>query len=254
MAGVSVRTLRHYESISLLRPSGRTEAGYRLYTDSDLLRLQQILLDRELGLPLEEIRRLLDDPQLDRPQRLLKQRELLLERARATQAMLRSIDAALAVLHEHLASGVSTMDMKQIFDGFDPTEYQQEAHERWGDTNAYQESARRTRAYSSEDWQRFKEESTSIMNEAASAFQAHCRPEDTMIMAVAERHRRMIDRWFYPCSHRMHAALADMYEADQRFAQNIDRYAAGLTSFWSEAIRANAARLGTDCANADSRS
>jgi DNA-binding transcriptional MerR regulator len=68
LAGVSVRTLHHYDAIGLLVPSGRTEAGYRLYDDDDLLRLQQIQIGRELGLPLEEIRRSLDDPSFDRRQ------------------------------------------------------------------------------------------------------------------------------------------------------------------------------------------
>ena len=80
LAGVSVRTLHHYDSIGLLVPGARTAAGYRLYTDADLLRLQQILIGRELGLSLEEIRRALDDPRFDRKAALLDQRERLRER------------------------------------------------------------------------------------------------------------------------------------------------------------------------------
>jgi len=74
IAGVSVRALHHYDAIGLLVPSGRTEAGYRLYDDEDLLRLQQILIGRELGMPLEEIKRSLDDPNFDRRAALEKQR------------------------------------------------------------------------------------------------------------------------------------------------------------------------------------
>src|SRR5262245_26607042 len=95
---VSVRTLHHYDAIGLLVPTARTGAGYRLYTDSDLLRLQQILIRRELGLPLEEIRRSLDDPRFDRKAALLDQRERLHERARQAEAMIRAIDVALAEL------------------------------------------------------------------------------------------------------------------------------------------------------------
>src|SRR5262245_65568763 len=96
IARVSVRTLHHYDAIGLLVPTGRSTAGYRLYTDADLLRLQQILIGRELGLPLEEIRRSLDDPRFDRKAALLEQRQRLCERARQADAMIRAIDAALA--------------------------------------------------------------------------------------------------------------------------------------------------------------
>ena len=91
LTGVSVRTLHHYDAIGLLVPSGRTAAGYRRYTDDDLLRLQQILIGRELGLPLEEIRQSLDDPRFDRKAALLDQRQRLHERARQAEAMIRAI-------------------------------------------------------------------------------------------------------------------------------------------------------------------
>lgn len=81
LAGVSIRTLHYYEEIGLLVPTGRTDAGYRLYTDDDLLRLQQILIGRELGLPLEEIRRSLDDPTFNRREALLAQKKQLEQRA-----------------------------------------------------------------------------------------------------------------------------------------------------------------------------
>lgn len=244
IAGVSVRTLHHYESIGLLAPSARTSAGYRLYDDQDLLRLQQILIGRKLGLPLEGIRQLLDDPTADRRELLLQQRAQLLERVRVDQAVIRSIDAALSLLGESPSGASAIMDMKQIFDGFDPAEYQDEAHARWGQTDAYKESTRRAGQYSEADWRRFKAEWDEIMNDAAAALRANRNPDDLEVMAIAERHRLSIDRWFYPCSASMHAGLADMYEMDPRFAKNIDRYADSLTPFWSAAIRANAARLG----------
>lgn len=243
IAGVSVRTLHHYESIGLLAPSARSPAGYRLYTDHDLLRLQQIMIGRKLGLSLEGIRRLLDDPAVDRRELLLQQRAQLLERVRDDQAVVRSIDAALRLLGESRTGASAVMDMKQIFDGFDPAEYQDEAQARWGQTEAYQESTRRASKYSEEDWRRFKAEWDEIMSDAAAALRANRSPDDPQVMAIAERHRQSIDRWFYPCSATMHVGLANMYEMDPRFAKNIDRYAESLTPFWSAAIRANAARI-----------
>jgi MerR family transcriptional regulator, thiopeptide resistance regulator len=72
--------------------------------------------------------------------------------------------------------------------------------------------------------------------------QAGCAPESEDVMDIAERARLSIDRWFYPCSRQMHARLADLYEADERFAANYERRAAGLTAFFATAIRANARR------------
>jgi DNA-binding transcriptional MerR regulator len=240
ITGVTVRALHHYDEIGLLVPSMRSPAGYRLYTDEDLLRLQQILIGRTLGLSLEEIRHLLDDPALDRRQLLLRQREELQRRAEATAAMLRSVDAALALLDEPERS--DTMDLKEIFDGFDPKQYEQEAKDRWGHTEAYRESQRRAKAYTKQDWLAIKAEMNAVVTDAAAALQAGCDPDSEDVMDIAERARLSIDRWFYPCSRQMHSRLADLYEADERFAANYERHAAGLTAFFATAIRANARR------------
>jgi DNA-binding transcriptional MerR regulator len=243
IAGVSVRALHHYDEIGLLVPSGRTEAGYRLYSDEDLLRLQQILIGRELGMPLEEIKRSLEDPGFDRRAALEKQREEIATRAERAAAMLRAIDAAIAALEKEggeTMKELSNEGITALFDGFDASRYEDEAKERWGDTDAYKESARRTSKYTKADWERYKAESRAIMSDAAELYLAGAAADGEKARAVAERHRLSIDRWFYPCSPAMHAALADLYEADARFAANIDEHAPGLTAWWSAAIRANA--------------
>jgi DNA-binding transcriptional MerR regulator len=243
-AGVSVRTLHHYDEIGLLVPSGRSHAGYRWYSDDDLLRLQQIVIGRELGLSLEDIRRSLDEPGFDRRRALVEQRSTLERRARQTEAMLRAIDAAIAVIDADSQPLGDTMDMKQIFDGFDPSKYEAETKQRWGNTDAYKESQARTRRYSREDWQRFADEQAGIHADAFRALQQGKAADDEAVMDVAERHRLAIDRWFYPCGHALHRALADMYEQDPRFADNIDKFGAGLTPYLSAAMRANARRNG----------
>ncbi len=245
LTGVSVRALHHYDEIGLLTPSSRTKAGYRQYSDQDLLRLQQILIGRELGLPLEEIKRSLDDPSFDRRTALEKQRELLATRAQRTAAMLRAIDAALAALTNDEGETMKDMneaDISTLFDGFDPALYENEVKQRWGKTDAYEESARRTSKYTKADWERYKAESNAIMTNAAQLYRSGAAADGDEAMAVAERHRLSLERWFYPCAPEMHAGLADMYEADARFAENIDKYAPKLTVWWSAAIRANARR------------
>jgi DNA-binding transcriptional MerR regulator len=237
-AGVSIRTLHHYDAIGLLVPSERSAAGYRLYTDDDLVRLQQILIGRELGLALEEIRKLLDDPGFDRRQALLRQRAQLAERQERTTRMLHAVDAVLTAMREE----AHMLDLRQIFDGFDPARHEAEAKERWGDTDAWHEAARRSRGYTAEDWKRYRTESEAILQDAVAAMESGRRPSDAKVMDIAERHRLSIDRWFYPCSKPMHVGLANLYEADQRFSARLDGYAEGLTVFMAAAIRANAGR------------
>jgi DNA-binding transcriptional MerR regulator len=238
ISGVSVRALHHYDEIGLLVPKQRSSKGYRLYDAEDVLRLQQILIGRELGLALEEIRRSLDDPAFDRKQALLEQRRRLLAQADKTRALLRAVDAALAT---YQPKGAEDMDPTQIFAGFEPSAHEAEAEQRWGGTESYRESARRTKGYTEEDWRRFAAEQAAIYGDLAAAQRAGKAPTVEAVRALVERHRLALERWFYPCSVERHAALADLYEADPRFAQNIDHYAQGLTAFLVAAIRHNLA-------------
>jgi MerR family transcriptional regulator, thiopeptide resistance regulator len=222
--------------IEILVPTGRTAAGYRLYTDDDLLRLQQILIGRELGLSLEQIRLSLDGPRFNRRQALLAQRQRLERRAEKTNAMIAAVDAAIALLQ----SGGGNMEA--LFEGFDPSKYEAEARKRWGDTDAYKEAARRTKGYTKEDWVRHRAEQEEIYRDAGALMSAGKDPSAPEPMAVAERHRLSIDRWFYPCSPDTHRGLASLYENDPRFAAGMDAHTSGLTAFLVAAIRANASR------------
>jgi DNA-binding transcriptional MerR regulator len=240
IAGISIRALHHYDAIGLLVPTARSEAGYRLYTDDDLLRLQQIIIGRELGLPLEAIRRSLDDPRFDRQQALRAQRQQLRARAAQTEAMIAAVDAALALLDGGAPGG--SMDMKDIFDGFDASKYEHEAQERWGDTSAYHEAAQRTKRYTAGDWTNYRAEQAAIYADMAAVMRAGKEPHDRDAVGIAERHRLSIDRWFYPCSSATHRGLAEMYISDGRFSEAIDKHCDGLTAFLAAAIRANADR------------
>jgi MerR family transcriptional regulator, thiopeptide resistance regulator len=238
IAGVTVRTLHHYDAIDLLTPSGRSRAGYRLYTDRDLLRLQQILIQRELGLPLEQIRRVLDDPAFDLHAALLAQKAALEARAAHTRAMLDAVDVALSrVAAPDYQQEERTISMQDLFQGFEPEQYEEEARQRWGQTDAYRESARRTKSYTPADWARFSQEQTQVYAGLLSLMQAGVKPQDASVQELVERHRLLIDQWFYPCSPEMHANLASLYEGDSRFEQNIDKFGAGLTRFLVAAIR-----------------
>ena len=140
LAHVTVRTLHHYDAIGLLVPSQRSASGYRLYTDADLRRLHQILLLRELGFPLETIRKVLDDPSYDRATALREQREVLVERIRRTESVVRAIDHALDALERG-----TEMEPERLFEGFeDSTTRSTETRRRaLGPHGGVQESMRR---------------------------------------------------------------------------------------------------------------
>ena len=144
LAGVTVRTLHHYDRIGLVQPSDRTPAGYRSYDVRDLDRLQQVLVYRELGFPLEEVATLLDDPDADPAAHLRRQHRLLRERLERTQAMVAAVEKEM----EARAMGISLTPEErfEVFGDWLPEEYAAEAEEKWGDTEAWAQSQRRTSA------------------------------------------------------------------------------------------------------------
>ena len=240
LAHVSVRTLRHYDAIGLLAPSGRSEAGYRLYADDDLERLQHVLFYRELGFALEEIGDLMRDPAFDRHDALVVQRGLLARKMRRLETMVGLIDRTLAAEREG-----AYMERDEMFDAlgdFDPAEYEDEVRDRWGETDAYRESERRTRECTKEDWARFKEQSDAVNGRIVALMDEGVAPSDPRAMDAVERHRLLIDAWFYPCSPQMHGQLGQMYVADPRFAATYERIHSGMARYLCDAIAANAVR------------
>ena len=214
-------------------PSDRTKAGYRLYDENDLLRLQQVLIGRSLGLALEEIRLSLDDESFDYANTLKKQRALLVARLGQTHKMIAAVDSTLTSLGEANAE----IDFKIIFDGFDPAEFEDEASHRWGNTDEYKESDRRTKAYTDADWALLKSELDQIWSDAAQAMRHGVSSDSYVALEIVERHRKHVCRWFYDLSPEGHLGLADMWEADDRFRANIDKHGVGLTEWLAAAVR-----------------
>jgi len=240
LAGVTVRTLHHYDRIGLLPASDRTAAGYRAYTEADLMRLQRILAYRELGFSLDDIAGLLDDPDSDPLHHLRRQHGLVLER----MERLREVAAVLEKTMEAHQMGIrlNPDEMFEVFGDHDPTQYAEEVEERWGDTDAYRESQRRTSSYTKEDWLRVKTEQEAAGRALAEAMQGGHAPDSDVAMDAAEQSRLVIDRNFYPCSHQMHVNLGEMYVADPRFTKTYEDMAPGLARYVRDAIVANAAR------------
>jgi MerR family transcriptional regulator, thiopeptide resistance regulator len=232
LTGVTVRALHHYDELGLLCPCERSEAGYRLYSYDDLARLREILIWRRLGFSLNEIRSLLDDPGHDRLAALERQRDLV-------EAEIDRLGALAVAVQEAIDAELSGTRLEEtnMFEGFDPSEYEDEARERWGHTEAYQESARRTQGYGQAEWDAIRREGAEIVNELVALMRAG--EPATGAPALAERHREHLSRWFYPCSPQMHRGLAEMYVADERFRRNYEREAEGLATYFHDAIVAS---------------
>jgi MerR family transcriptional regulator, thiopeptide resistance regulator len=239
-AGVTVRTLHHYDQVGLLSPSGRTAAGYRLYADADLDRLQQILCYRELGFSLEDIATILDDPRNDPVDHLRRQYDLLTDRVERLQQMVEAVRKTMEA--RKMGISLNPEEMFEVFGEDDPTQYADEAEQRWGETDAYKQSQRRTASYTKDDWVRIKAEGADVERRLAAALVSGKPADSDEAMDAAEAHRLQIDRWFYELSYDMHRGLADMYIADPRFTEHYEKVAPGLAQYVRDAIHANADR------------
>jgi MerR family transcriptional regulator, thiopeptide resistance regulator len=177
LAGVSVRLLHHYDRIGLLKPSGRSAAGYRIYSLADLKRLQQVLFYRELGFTLEDIARILADPGQDELAHLRQQHRLLREQISRRQGMLTAIEKELEAGKMGIA--LSPEEQFEIF-GTDKVsgEWAEEAQRRWGDTDAWAQSQRRAAAYTKQDWIDIRAEATAINRDFLAAMSAGTPADD----------------------------------------------------------------------------
>ncbi|MEV0002277.1 MerR family transcriptional regulator [Micromonospora sp. NPDC050980] len=237
-ARVTVRTLHHYDEIGLLRPGGRTPAGYRCYDDGDLDRLQLIRYYRELGFPLDEIAEILDDPAADPVAHLSRQHELLSGRISKLREMVTAIERAMEA--RKLGIRLTPEERFEVFGDFNPDEHAEEVERRWGDTEAYRQSQERASGYSKEDWLRNKEQNEDWGRRFAALMDSGAPADGPEAMALAEEHRQLITEWWYDCPLELHTGLADMYVADPRFTAYFETIRPGMAVYLNEAIHANA--------------
>ncbi|NNF63912.1 MAG: MerR family transcriptional regulator [Acidimicrobiia bacterium] len=235
IAGVSVRTLHHYDEKGLVVPQ-RSATGYRHYDSAAIDMLQQVLFFRELGFPLADIGEILAQPDFDRIGVLRRQREYLVGKSARLSQLIDTIDRAIEE-----TQGERTMSADEKLKGFDQGPHAAEAKERWGDTEAYAHSQKRLSGYSKEDVEAAKQEAEDIAARFGELMRSGASSDSPQAVQLAEAHRLHIDRWWYPCSKQMHANLGDLYVQDQRFTDYWDKHEPGLARFVSEAITANAA-------------
>jgi MerR family transcriptional regulator, thiopeptide resistance regulator len=238
LTGVSVRTLHHYDHIGLVVPSVRTPADYRGYTDADIERLHLVLVYRSVGLPLEQIRTLLDGG--DAFEHLQRQHQSLLEQADRLQHTIKAVEELMSAHRSGIQ--LTTEQQVEIFGtAAYGEEYATEAEERWGDTDAWKQSQQRVATMRKQDWLEIKAEGDALLAALAEAKRAGVEPGSADANELAGRHRASIER-FYECSDEMHLCLAQMYMADERFTRYYDDVEPGLAQFVHDIVVANIER------------
>jgi len=225
--GVSVRTLHYYDQIGLLHPCEVTEARYRLYDDTTLERLQQILLFRELEFPLKEIKEILECESFDRNKALEQQIKLLQLKKEHLDNL---IDLALGIK----MIGVKKLDFK-AFDTSKIDEYAAEAKTSWGKTDAYKEFKEKSKNYSKEDMGNIT--ATLMQNFTEFGKLLEESPESEAVQNQVKTLQNTITANFYHCTNEILSGLGQMYSGDGRFAENIDNAGGkGTAEFVGKAI------------------
>ncbi|MER7952641.1 MerR family transcriptional regulator [Streptomyces sp. NPDC096079] len=243
-AGVTVRTLHHYDREGLLSPSGRSGSGYRRYDDADLARLQQILFYRELGFPLEEIAEILRDPEANAVEFLRARQRRLEEEIRRLQGLAAVAERAVEV--QRTGVQLTPEERFEVFGEitFDLT-YATQTQAKWQDSPGHQQAMARAAGHSKEDWSRLMGEAAVWREELLAAFDDGEPADGGRAMDLAEWHRLHVSRWFTPCPPSMHRRITEDFAADPRaFALLVppSQQRPGLASYLARAVDANAAR------------
>lgn len=227
MTGVSIRTLQYYGNIGLLKPSGRTDTGYRLYDDTALERLQQILLFRELEFSLKDISRIISADNFDRDKALEQQIELLtMKRER--------IDNLIEFARKIRTTGVDIMDFS-VFDTKKMKEYEAKAKEQWENTAQYEQYKEKTGSLSDDEKSNVNKRFMMIFAEFGRLKDKL--PDSKEVQQQVETLRRFITDNYYDCNTDILSSLGTMYAAGGEFTDNIDKYGgAGTAVFTAKAI------------------
>jgi len=246
-SGVSVRTLHHYDEIGLLRPAFIGDNGYRHYGGDELLRLQQILFHRELGLPLRRIAELLDRPGIDRVEALRAQRDWLAAEQARLGLLMSTIDRTIATLE-----GAPTMTPNDLYQGFAPD--RQRAYEQWllarygSGLQPHLDAARATQAgWSAGERDALQAEIADIEAALAGALAAGVPVEAAALEPLLRRHHAWVARsWPRPPNATAYAGLAELYTAHPDFTARYEALQPGLAVYMAAAMRAFAARCLVD--------
>ena len=232
MSGVTSRTLRHYDEIGLLRPAYAAANGYRYYGQDELLRLQQILVLRELGVGLPEIGRILDE-QTDRLAALRSHHKRLLEERDRLATLAATVARTIGEIEGGRMGNVKINRPENLFEGFDNAQYADEARERWPEQFA--QSQRKAASLTEEEAEQLQRESTAAMIRMAEFMAAGTPVEDGAVQAEIHEHYVGVCRFWTPDA-TAYACLGRMYVDDGRFTATYNKIAVGLAAYYRDAI------------------
>lgn len=230
LTGVSVRTLHYYDEIGLLKPAFvDAQNGYRFYDENSLVSMQEILFYRELDFPLKSIRNIMSSPDYDKEKALSEQRKLLSLKKERLERIINALDDA--------KKGKVTMT---AFDNNDyeiaRKQFEAEAKERWGETVAYKEQAKKTANYSKDKWQEVNNGLMTVLAKFAECMNNGNTYDSDEAQALVKELQNYITENYYTCTNQILAGLGQMYVADERFKTNIDKNSNGTSDFVSKAI------------------
>ena len=227
LTGITARTLHYYDEIGLLKPTEVTEAGYRMYDDTALSRLQNILLFRELQFPLKEIKVILDSPDFDPSEAIAQQIKLL-------ELQYKRIGELLTFTREMQSKGVTTMTF-DVFDKSEIEKYEAEVKAKWGNTKAYQEYKKKDIARNESDYSRIANELMIMFSELGELKQLT--PNADEVQKKISALQKFITDNYYVCTDEILSGLGEMYVCDERFKNNIDKAGGdGTADFVKQAI------------------
>ena len=227
LTGVSIRTLQYYDKIGLLHPAKYTEAGYRLYDDTALETLQQILLFRELEFPLKDIKEIISRPDFDRCKALEQQIKLLTLKKEHIENLI------------DLAKGIKLLGVRKLkFEAFDTSkidEYAAQAKAYWGKTPAYKEFEEKSRGRTKEEDKKIYQGMIDIFGEFGQI--RNTEPSSKDAQALVKKLQDYITEHMYTCTKKILSSLGKMYAGGGDFTKNIDSYGGeGTAEFTSQAI------------------
>ena len=222
--GVSVRTLHYYDEIGLLKPSEvDAQNGYRFYDERSLERMQEILFYRELDFSLKTIAQILSSPDYDKQQALTRQRKLLLAKKERLERLIDALDS--------MEKGEGFMKPNNEYEDL-KNKYAEEVRQRWGSTDAYKESQQRNT-----DFSQAASLLDAVFEEFAELDRSGTSPDDEAAKIQVEKLQRCITDNFYTCTNEILAGLGQMYVADVRFKNYIDKHGEGTAEFVSQCIK-----------------
>ncbi|WP_232012507.1 MerR family transcriptional regulator [Propionibacterium australiense] len=243
LVGVSVRTLHHWDAVGLVRPSGHTWSGYRLYSADDIARLHRALVYRETGMPLARIAEVLDDPGADAGVHLARQRALLMERIEHLHRMVRAVDT---MMEKTMSNTNLTPSEQAVIWGTTWTpEYQAEAERRWGGTVDWAEAERRRAAMTREDWERARDDTAALEAALAAARRNGVEPGSPEANELAQRHLDTLGTWFDVTVSKQ-VLIARTQSEDPRWVAHFDALEPGLAVWLKDVVDASARAQGID--------